>query len=56
MNWASRRLSDITGGAPWLPLVVLLIGIVLRVLPGSFDLRRSLLRSRVVSNRRSRSR
>jgi hypothetical protein len=37
------------------PLVVLVLGIVIRALPASFDLRRSLLRSRVVSGRRGRS-
>jgi hypothetical protein len=40
----------------WLPLIVLLIGIVIRALPPSFDLRRSLFRSRVVARRRERTR
>ena len=44
---------------PWmvLPLVVLVIGIVIRALPATFDLRRSLLRgrSRVAAGRRRRS-
>jgi hypothetical protein len=39
-----------------LPLIVLVFGITIRALPASFDLRRSLLRSRVVSGRRGRSR
>jgi hypothetical protein len=40
----------------WLPLIVLLIGLVIRALPPSFDLRRSLFRSRVVARRRERTR
>jgi hypothetical protein len=40
----------------WLPLVVLVIGIVIRALPRSFDLRRSVLHSRVVAGRRGRKR
>ena len=39
-----------------LPLVVLVIGVVIRALPASFDLRRALRRGRVSSGRRGRSR
>jgi hypothetical protein len=39
-----------------LPLIVLVLGIAIRALPASFDLRRSVLRSRVAAGRRGRSR
>jgi hypothetical protein len=42
---------------PWmlLPLVVLAVGIVIVSLPASFDLRRTLLRSRALKRRREHS-
>ena len=40
----------------WAPLVVLVIGVVIRALPASFDVRRAVFRTRAVARRRERTR